>query len=179
MADPFTLMIAQAGMAAVGGFVQANQAAAQAEAMYEANQQNLEFLADDVRRRKGEIGQEYQEAVSDRVMRANQEIAQAELLSLNRGVSGTTMQSIVRNLATVEGIDVSRIRNTYESQSEALNSELESAAMGVKNSNRQAYNTAKTQTTSAILGAVGSGLQIYSGYRRDQAALSASKNKTA
>lgn len=177
MADPFTLMITQAALGGVSAFAQMSAANRNARAQYEANERNMRFLAEDVARQKDEQASQYQEARSDRVMRANQEIAMAELLAAERGASASTMQSMVRHLAFVEGIDLSRIRNTYESNIDALDSQLEAGAMEQNNLNIQAYNKASTATTGALLGGIGSGLQIYSGYRTDQARLEASRNK--
>ena len=179
MADPFTLMIASTAMSGVQAFAQMSHANSMAEAAYAANEEQLRFLQEDVSRRKDEVRREYQEARSDRVMRANQEIAMAELLAMQRGASGSTMQSMVRHLATVEGIDLSRIRATQDNQQAALDSELRAGTINSIQSNQRAANEARVARTNALFGAVGSGLQIYTGYRRDQASTDAMRNRTS
>lgn len=176
MADPFTLMISQVALSGVTAFAQMSQARADAEAAYAANEQNLKLLSDDIARQKEESIASEQEALSDRVMRANQEIAAAELMALERGSSGTTMQSMVRHLATVEGIDLTRINRSYKSQQDALDSQLEAGVTSYNQSNRQAHNQARTRSTSALLGGIGSGLQIGSGYLYQQSQLQAATN---
>lgn len=179
MADPFTLMIGSMALSGAQAFAQMSASSANASATYAANETNMRLLEEDIARQKEEAQQQYQEARSDRVLRANQELAMAELLAAERGASASTMQSMVRHLATIEGVDLSRIRGSYESQLESLDSQLEAGVVQTNNSNKTAFNQAKTSTTSAALGAVGSGLQIYTGYTRDQASLDALRNKTS
>lgn len=168
----------QIGMTAISTFaaIGANNANAKAEA--EAANQQMEFLAKDVSRQKREAGQSYTEAVSDRVMQANIEIANAELSAMERGVSGSTRQGIIRHLASVEGIDLGRLETSYQSQVSALDSQLEAGAASTANRINQATNQARTQNTSAILGGIGSGLQIYSGHQYNQAQLEVLRNRT-
>ena len=170
-------MIGQLALSGVSAFTQASMASANAAAQYEANERQLELLSEDVSRQKEENIAAYQEARSDRVMRANQEIAAAQLMAMERGASGTTMQSMVRHLATVEGIDLSRMRNTLRSQQDAADSQLKAGIQARNDGNTQAYNQAKTQRTSAILGGIGSGLQIGSNYQHRQSQLRAATNR--
>lgn len=204
MASPFALMITRVALAGVTAFAQMGALEAQAQhqnamlqhqydvaqAQYEANAKQLEYLSRDVSRRKDETRTEYQEAYSDRVMKANQEIAMASLLAEQRGVVGSTMQSMVRHLATVEGVDLSRIRGTRDSKLAALDSELEAGIINYNQNNKTAHNqsiAARNQTktnlagisaqrTNTLLNTVGSGLQIYTGYRRDKAQMGTLQN---
>lgn len=168
----------QIGLSAVGMFAQmsANNANARAEA--EAAEAEYGFLYDDVTRRKGEVAQQHREAVSDRVMQANIEIANAELSAAERGVSASTRDSIIRNLATAEGIDIGRMATSKDSAVAALDSELKAGRYNASARTTRAANQARTQNTSAFLGAVGSGLQIYSGHQYQAAQLDALRNKT-
>lgn len=178
MADPFTLAIGQVALAGVSGFAQASAASQNASATYAANEEQMALLSEDIDRRKAENRSMYQDSVSDRVLQANQEIAATQLLAMERGVGGTTMDAMTRHLATMEGIDLSRLKKTHDSQSDALDSQLKAGVRDANNSNAAAYREAKTQSTGAMLGMFGSGLQIMSGYRHDQAVLEASRNKS-
>lgn len=171
------LMIGQVAMQGVSAFAQAGAAGRNAQATYEAQEANERLLQVDVGRRRAENRVSYTEAVSDRVAKANQEIAIAQVMAGQRGSSISTRESIVRHLAAVEGTDISRHRRTFKSNNSALTSELEARGQQSRNANVRAYNKAKTQTTSAWLGALGSGLRIYGGHVKTQASLQAAHNR--
>lgn len=164
---------AQAGLAAVNMFVGLGQANANARAQYDANMENYALQMSDIDRRTGEANEQAREARSDRVLQANREISQTRLLAMENGVSGSTMDGLVRDLAMAEGMDLGRINKTLQSKKDSLNSERRASAVQTEQNNLIAKNQRKTAATQSILGGVGSGLQIASTHHYQQSRLNA------
>lgn len=156
--------IAQAGLQIAGARASAAEAASNAEATYEANATNLQLLVNDVARREIEVGIAEEQAVSDRVRQANQEVAQTQQLLLTSGTSASSRAQLLNVLAFTEGTDIARLRQTADSERSALDSEVEAAIASANSGNTVAQNQANSQRTSAVLGALGSGLQIAGGF---------------
>ena len=170
------LAIAQGGLSLVSGFSQSRAAAANASAQYRANFEQLQHIVNDAARREAETEFQADQAVSDRVRVANQDTARTVLMAGDAGVSGATRAQMINALAFAEGTDISRIRTSSQSQIEAIRSEVEAARVSLNSSNRTTYNQARVQSQGAMLGALGSGLQIASGYYSQQRQLDAGRN---
>lgn len=179
MGEPITtgLAIAQAGVAIVGAFSQAANAKKQEkDAKKAAAEQTAETYVE-IARQQGEVNRIAGEQVSDRIRAANAELGAARVAAGERGVSGTTMSAIVRNIGYLEGADLARIEKNREANIEAGESQKRSAKRGFFESVTIARNQAAAANTSAFLGAAGSGLQIAGNYFNQSAQLAAMQNR--
>lgn len=172
-----TYAAAQAGVAglqAITGMVSANR---NAKAASEAEHKNYELLLEDLSRQQSEADIQEQEARSDRVLQANQELAQARMIAGDNGASASTRTAMIRHIAMMEGLDLGRIERTSQSRQDSLNSQRRAGATGVRQNLNAIENSRKTQNTNSILGGIGSGLQIGSSYYAQEATLEKAKNK--
>lgn len=173
------LAIAQVGMGVVGAVTQANQANQAAAANKDAAQKQTEASYAEITRQQGEVGRIAGEQASDRVRAADAELGSAYVSALERGVSGTTMSAISRNIAYLEGADLSRIESSRQSNIDAGEASKLSAKNGFIESVNIANNQASAATTSAWLGAAGSGLNIAGNYFQQGSYLQSLQNKRA
>lgn len=171
------MAIAQFGLQIAGANASSRAAAADAEATYDANATNLQLLVNDVARREIEVGIAEEQAVSDRVRQANQEVAQTQNLLLSAGTSSSSRAQLLNVLAFTEGTDIARLRQTANSERAALDAEVDAAIVSANNGNTIAENQANSQRTSAVLSTLGSGLQIAGGFANDLLEQQSAQNK--
>lgn len=179
MGEPITtgLAIVQGGLGIVNAFAQSSNAK---KAERDANAANAKQTAEtyiEIARQQGEVNRIASEQISDRVRAANADLGSARVAASERGVSGTTMDAITRNLAYLEGADISRIEKNRQANIAQGESQKRSAQNGFFESTTIAANQAATATTSAWLGAAGSGLAIAGNYFNTQSQLSAAQNR--
>jgi hypothetical protein len=170
------LPILQIGLGAITAFAQIGAANAQYQAQLEASNRQIEATYEEVARQQEEVNRVSQEQVSDRIKKANLELGTVRVLALERGVSGTTMIGLARHIGYLEGVDLSRIEKNREGNIEAGEAAKKNAQNRYFSEISIAANQKRVATTSAILGAVGSGLQIAGGYYQDQMYLKSLEN---
>lgn len=171
------LAIAQAGVGIVGAISQQNQANQAAADQRDAAQKQATATYNEIVRQQGEVNRIATEQVSDRVRQANADLGTASVAASERGVSGSTMSAITRNIAYLEGADVSRIEGNRAANIAAGEAQKVSAKNGYIDTVNIANNQAAAATTSAWLGAAGSGLQIAGNYYTNQQKLAAQTNE--
>ncbi len=178
MGDPITttLAIAQIGFGAVGAMTQASAARRQEQQSNDASRKQTKAIYSEVGRQQVEVNRIATEQASDRIRVANADLASARVAALERGVSGTTMSALVRKIGYLEGADLSRIEYNRKSNIDAGEASKASAKNGYIESVAIAANQRNVSTTSAMLGAVGSGLQIAGNFFNTQTQLNALQN---
>lgn len=171
------LAIAQAGIGVVGAITQQNQANQAAADSKDAASKQTQAAYAEIGRQQGEVSRIASEQTSDRVRQADAELGSARVAAGERGVSGSTLSAITRNIAYLEGADISRIEANRKSNIASGEASKTSAKNGFTESVNIANNQAAVQTTSGWLGAAGSGLQIAGNYFNTQSQLSAAQNR--
>lgn len=178
MGDPISMGLA-AGQLVIGGIgaltQQSNAKKAEASAKDTAQKQTAEVFTE-VARQQLEVNRISNEQKSDRIRQANTDLAGARMSAMERGVSGTTMAQIVRNVAYLEGADLTRMERNRLSNIAAGEAQKRSAKNGYFETVNIAANQASAATTSAWLGFAGSGLQIAGNYYNGQTQLAAAQN---
>lgn len=170
------LAVAQAGIGIANGVAQWNNAKEAKDHTTDAAQKQTMATYAEVQRQAGEVNRIAAEQTSDRVRAANEELSTAKVAAMERGVSGTTMSSIVREIAYLEGADISRIESNRKSNIEAGEAAKASAKNGFLETINIAQNQLNVATTGAILGTVGSGLSIAGNYYANQQQLASLQN---
>lgn len=170
------LAIGQAAMGVVGAVAQSSHAASQEASQKEAAQKQTQAVYAEVSRQQVEVNRVAQEQKSDRIRAANAELGAARVAAMERGVSGTTMSAIVRNISYLEGADLSRIENSRAANIEAGEATKVNAKNGMIESVNIAANQRSAATTGAWLGAAGSGLSIAGNYFQNQQSLNSLQN---
>lgn len=181
MGDPIIgtgLAIAQVGLGVVNAFAQSSNAKKTEKDQKAALAKQTAETYIEIDRQQGEVNRIASEQVSDRVRSANADLGAARVAAAERGVSGTTMEAMTRNLAYLEGADIARIEKNRKSNIAAGESQKRSAQNGFFEGTNIAANQASVATTSAWLGAAGSGLSIAGNYFDTQSRLAASRNIT-
>jgi len=168
MGVPQFLMI---GASAVQGVMQASHARAQAEATAEAQRQNIEFQQKESHEQGRDADRQAREARSDRVRQTNQQIAQAQTMSGERGLSGTTRSALVRHIGMIEGSDMGRIEGTRQAQRQGAHSQVRAQVVEGRARTTQAKNEARAASTNAFFNTVGTGLRILGQHRAQQESL--------
>src|SRR5215217_4830415 len=132
MGDPLStgLAIAQVGIGVVSAFGQQSNAQKAEDDQKKAAAKQTGEVYVEVARQQSEVSRIAGEQVSDRVRAANADLAAARVSASERGVSGTTMAAITRNLSYLEGADVSRIKANAEANILAGESQKRSAKNG-------------------------------------------------
>ncbi len=178
MGDPITTGLA-VGQLVIGGIGALNQASnakkASASAKDTAQKQTIEVYSE-VARQQGEVNRISNEQKSDRIRQANTDLAGARMSSMERGVSGTTMAQIVRNVAYLEGADLTRMERNRLANIAQGESQKRSAKNGYFETVSIASNQAAAATTSAWLGFAGSGLQIAGNHYNQQTQIASAQN---
>ena len=173
------LAIAQAGIGVVGAITQQNQANQAASDQKDAASKQTQATYGEINRQQTEVNRIAAEQTSDRVRAANAELGSARVAAFERGVSGSTMSALTRNIAYLEGADLSRIESNRASNIASGEASKASAKNGYLETVTIANNQASAATTSAWLGAAGSGLQIAGNYFQNQSYLGSLQNKRA
>lgn len=148
----------QIGVAAAGALATASAAQRQAAA---AGQREA-AVAQEARRQAGVVGRQAQEQKSDRVRQANRDFASAMVGLADSSAGSITASRFATQIGFEEGIDLARIDANASEEIGALQSNINAAAQRARN----ARSIASATTTSALLGAAGSGLQIAGDERR-------------
>ena len=180
MGDPIIgtgLAVAQVGLGLINGFAQQSNAKKGEKDQKAALAKQTAEVYLEVHRQQGEVNRIASEQVSDRVRAANADLGAARVAAGERGVSGTTMQAITRNIAYLEGADLARIDRNRQSNIAKGESQKRSAQNGYFEGVTIASNQAAVATTSAWLGAAGSGLAIAGNYFNNQSQLAAAQNR--
>jgi len=170
------LAIGQATMGVVGAVAQSSHAASQEASQKEAAVKQTQAAYAEVSRQQVEVSRVAQEQKSDRIRAANAELGAARVAAMERGVSGTTMSAIVRNIGYLEGADLSRIEGSRVANIEAGEAAKVNAKNGMIESVNIAANQRSVATTGAWLGAAGSGLSIAGNYFQSQQSLNSLQN---
>lgn len=170
------LAIGQAAVGVVGAMAQAGQASSQEAASNEAARKQTQAVYAEVARQQVEVNRVAAEQKSDRIRAANAELGAARNAAMERGVSGTTMSAITRHIAHLEGADLSRIEANREANIQAGEATKTNAKNGLIESVNIAANQRSAATTSAFMGAVGSGLSIAGNYYQNQQSLNSLQN---
>lgn len=158
MGFPQLLMI---GASAAQGVMQMSHARANAQAQAEAGAQNIEFQRLEAHEQQRESDIQAQEAKSDRVRQTNAQIARAQVLAGERGLSGTTRSALVRHIGMIEGSDMARIDSTRRSQQRAAHSRTQAAGIEAQQQTQRAINQSRVASTGAFFNTVGTGLRIW------------------
>jgi hypothetical protein len=169
--------IASAGIGVVSAMSQSAQAEQQAQDSKTAAAKQTAEIYSEVGRQQTEVNRIAAEQKSDRIRAANLELAATRVAALERGVSGTTMSALIRNLAYLEGADLTRVESNRLSNIEAGEATKRSAKNGYIESVTIADNQKAAAQTSAWLGAAGSGLQIAGNYFQNSSQLNAMQNR--
>ena len=170
------LAVAQVGLGVANSIAQANAAQQQYDATSAAAKKQIKATTAEIQRQEGEVAHIAAQQVSDRVRAANAELASARVAAMERGVSGTTMSAIARQIGYLEGADISRINENRDSNIAAGEASKASAKNGYLETIAIAGNQRNVANTSAFLGAVGSGLSIAGNYYANQSYLSTLQN---
>lgn len=177
-------------MSAVGGvsgMMQANQqsayaqqVAAQQQTILKENFANQTTASNDQERQALENATR---AKSDREARAAQQFATLRVLAGEMGTSGGTFNALVQQGAYAEGTDLSRVDTTYEHQWNALEFGKKQAQIGaqaqavsINNDLFTSESRASAAFSNAIIGSLGSALQIGGKYYQNQAQLTKAMN---
>jgi ElaB/YqjD/DUF883 family membrane-anchored ribosome-binding protein len=175
-----TLAVAQIAMSAVNAAVainQANQAAdrARQQAMqeYEAAKRETEAAYQETNRKIAESQLDQMEAESDAIRAANKSLG--TLRATESALSDSSLGTIFFEEAYTNGLNFSRMNTNGKREVTALISEKYASEQAYINRTTMAANQAENyiaesnaRKTGAILGAVGSGLQIGSSYYANQ-----------
>ncbi|SFZ81660.1 hypothetical protein SAMN02983003_0620 [Devosia enhydra] len=178
MGDPISMGLA-AGQLVIGGIgalTQANNAKKAERAQKDTAQKQTAEVFLEVARQQLEVNRIANEQKSDRIRQANTDLAGARMSGMERGVSGTTMSQMIRNIAYLDGADVARMERNRLSNIAAGEASKRSAKNGFIESVNIAANQASAATTSAWLGFAGSGLQIAGNFYNQNTQLSAAQN---
>lgn len=178
MGDPIStgLAVGQLALGAFGMFSQQKNAKDAADDQKEQLKQAARLTNIEVGRQQHEVNRIAAEQKSDRIRQANTDLAGARMSGMERGVSNATMSQFVRNVAYLEGADISRLERNRQSNIAAGEATKAKAKQGVIDGVNIANNQAAAATTSAWLGFAGSGLQIAGNYYNNQQQLSAAQN---
>lgn len=178
MGDPLStgLAIAQAGIGVVSAFGQQSNAKRQEDDAKKAAAKQTGEVYVEVARQQSEVNRIAAEQVSDRIRAANADLGAARVAAAERGVSGSTMSAITRTLGYLEGADLSRIEANREANIQAGEAQKRSAKNGFFETVTIAANQRNVATTSAWLGAAGSGLAIAGNHFAQQQSLAAAQN---
>lgn len=175
--DPLTgLAIAQFGVSAATGIASAINSSNAANSAKDAAARQTAATYREIQRQQIEVNRIAAEQTSDRVRAADAELGAARVAASERGVAGTTMAAMTRQIAYLEGADLSRIENNRVSNLAAGEASKASAKNGYLESVAIANNQHSVNLTSAILGTAGSGLRIAGNYYDTQATLAAAQN---
>lgn len=170
------LAIASTGIGIASAVSQQSAADQQAADQKAALAKQTAATYTEVDRQEREVSRVAAEQSSDRVRAADAELASARVASLERGSSGSTMMAIARQIGYLEGADLSRIETNRQSNIAAGEAQKVSAKNGYFEGVNIANNQKSVATTSAWLGAVGSGLSIAGNYFNNQQQLNAAQN---
>lgn len=178
MGDPISagLAIAQVGLGVWGAMDSSSRADKAKNSAEKKEARQFVATTTEITRQQNEVSRIAGEQKSDRIRQANIDLAGARMSGLERGVSGSTMSAFVRNIAYLEGADVARMERNRQSNIAAGEAAKVSARNGYFENVAIANNQASAASTSAWLGAAGSGLQIAGNYFNNQAQLAAAQN---
>ena len=182
MCEPATIAAISIGLSAVstgaGLYAQNQQMHAQADAnqtqyenqmtAYRANLANIEVT-------RNQMGEDATQKVNDNNAQARKATATATAAAGEAGVSGTSVDALLRDLAGQAGFDNTNVETNYLRQNTALNGQRENAF----NQTASNINQLKTPTAPDYLGAGlrlgSSALGTYGNYQQQQAVLAGRK----
>ena len=138
--------------------VSAANSAAEQNARFQ--QENAEAQNRELSRQQRAVRDQAREEKSDVIRAAERELGSLRVAEGAAGLTSTAFLGLVNEVASLEGIDLSRIDRNERDKLDALQAQKEAAARGATN-NIIAFNTeASISNQKAIGTAVGSGLQI-------------------
>jgi HAMP domain-containing protein len=172
------MMGAQIALSAVSSFAQASQAKKQAHATADAARDSANLRMSELTRQQEETNRVAREDRSDIMRRADQELGAIRVAAGEVGATDSSFARMVQELGYVEGLDLSRIESNRKARIDALQSAKTSTRQDYLNTTTQAFNQAKAATTNAILGFVGSALQIGASYNRQSRIEEIYRNRT-
>ena len=170
------IVIASLITAAATAAIQIDQAQKTAKAQTKAAEANLRLAEAEGTRQRKEVTRLDQEAKSDIVRRADAELGAILAQEGEFGASPSSFARLTQEVSFLEGIDLSRTDSNRESRLGSIDSQIASAQQGATNSINFARNAEKSAITGAVLGFVGSSLQIAGGFAANKASLAAAKN---
>jgi Zn-dependent metalloprotease len=163
--------------AAAAAAQQAAAASAAARATEKAARANNEIAQEELSRQQTEVQEAEQEEKSDRMRQADRELGSLRVAEDQLGLTSTAFLGFVNEVAAIEGIDLARISDNAEEQRAALQSRKEAVAQDAINNINQANIQASNDKNKAVVGAVGSSLQISRGILRDDPEFNNAGNK--
>ena len=172
------LAIGSMATTAVSTFVSMGQAESQSEAREAAARRTREARYTEATRRQEETNRVAQEKKSDVIRQAEAELGALRVAGGETGATPGSMTRMIAELGAVEGIDLGRIEKNRKSDVAKLQQDKKNASTAYTNTVTEAYNTAASETTNAVLGFAGSALQIGTDYHRRQEDLDIRRNKT-
>lgn len=171
------LAIGSVALSGVTSFVQAGAAHKQAEQAAQAAADTATHRMRELTRQQEEVQRIAREDRSDVMRRASQELGAIRVAAGEVGATDNAFLRMVQELGYVEGVDLSRIESNRRNQIEALQEEKKAVSQGYLNTTRQLFNQARVQKTQAVLGFVGSALQIGATYDYRSRQLEAMRNR--
>ena len=176
--DPSILTAISIGTSVLTGGAQIMMAQSAAQAQAEAANRNTEAAYRELGIRQQEAIDKASQEKSDRAAQADRELAAIRVAMGESGGLGTvTAYRTAVEAGASEGLDISRIEANRDREIAALQRSKEAAQMTGQNTASAAARSAQNAAISGVMNIAGSGLQIYSGYRRDQAMIEAQKQR--
>lgn len=167
MCDPMTLALVAGGLQIGSGVMQYQGAKAQAKAqtkLYEMNRQNsyaaMRQEYDAVQQRQLQEGEAALQQVEDRRLEALQEIATANVAAGESGVSGFSVERVLRDIGATAARDISTIEQNRDWSVQQLQNEK----LGIQNTTVSRINSVSPGTKpskwAAILGTASNAAQV-------------------
>ena len=164
---PAVLIVASLAFTAFQAIQQQNAAVSAAEAEQKAAAENDKLTQAELARQQGEVNKRAADDKSDRIRRAEKELAFLQVAGADAGSGAMTMAQRVSELGFVEGSDLSRLESNRNADVEGLQAEKQASRQGVTNTTVRARNESKAATTQAgmqIAGAaISAGASAYGG----------------
>lgn len=143
---------------------------------YQAADEELQFSRRETQRERADVTQQATEQKSDRMRRAIYELGALQTATGESGIGASTAARLEAEAGYAAGVDLSRIENsrrnamlTLDRQDEAALISRNSRVTNATFAGQSAERSARAGNTRAVLGGVGSALQIGAGYQRDVA----------
>lgn len=152
--------VVSAAAAATSAVVQSSNANKMAAAQQDAANQQAALQYKEIVRQQEQVNQTAQEQQSDRIRKARQDLGTLRVVAGEQGLSGSSLTSQFMELGYAEGLDLSRIESNRQNNIDSGEASKAAARQGAINTITIAENQASAAKTSAMMGAVGSGLQI-------------------
>lgn len=167
------------GFSAVQSFAQKQSADAQADMLADSAGRTFALQEKELQRQAREVNRVSQDKKADAVKRAEHQLGAARAAAAELAPSSSSMARIIGEIGASEGTDLSRLEEQRKSRIGAIKTGGQNAARAYSDALRESEFAKDAATSSALLGFVGSGLQIGASAYNQQQQLEALENRTS